>query len=64
MIEIIIILHTLKKYQKHIPCSFAYKDVCVGDKFSKSVAFYRGKNAINGFIETILEECDYCKIII
>ena len=23
--------------------------------------FYRGKNAINKFIETILEEYDYCK---
>ena len=23
-----------KKYQDHIPCSFAYKVVCVDDKFS------------------------------
>ena len=25
------------KYQGHIPCSFAYKLVCVDDKFSKDV---------------------------
>ena len=23
-----------KKYQDHIPCSFAYKDVCIDDKYS------------------------------
>ena len=32
-----------KKYQDHIPCSFAYKLVCVDDKFSKDVVLYRGK---------------------
>ena len=32
-----------EKYQKHIPCSFAYKVVCVDDKFSKPVVVYRGK---------------------
>ena len=31
------------KYQAHIPCSFAYNVVCVDNKFSKSVAFYREK---------------------
>ena len=36
-----------EKYQDHIPCSFAYKVVCVDNKFSKKVLFYRGKNAIN-----------------
>ena len=40
-----------KKYQKHIPCSFAYKVVCVDDKFSKPVVLYRGKHAINRFIK-------------
>ena len=49
-----------EKYQKHIPCRFAYKVVCVDDKFSKPVVVYRGKNAINRFIEVILEEYDYC----
>ena len=35
-----------EKDQDHIPCSFAYKILCVGDKFSKPVVSYRGKNAI------------------
>ena len=32
-----------EKYQKYVPCSFAYKFVCVDDKFSKPVVLYRGK---------------------
>ena len=36
-----------EKYQPHIPCSFAYKIVCVTNKpvnqFSKPVVFYREK---------------------
>ena len=32
-----------KRYQLHIPCSFAYKVVCIDDKFSKSVVLYIGK---------------------
>ena len=31
-----------KKYQDNIPCSFAYKLVCVDDKFSKPIVIYRG----------------------
>ena len=34
-----------EKYQAHIPCSFAYKVVCVDNKFSKDVVMYRGKDA-------------------
>ena len=30
-----------KKYQDDIPCSFAYKVVCVDNKFSKDVVLYR-----------------------
>ena len=26
-----------KKYQDHIPCSFAYKVVCVDDRFTKPI---------------------------
>ena len=44
-----------KKYQDHIPCSFAYKVVCIDDKFSKPVVLYKGKNAVNEFIEEILK---------
>ena len=32
-----------KKYQDHIPCSFACKVVCIDDKFSKKVVVYRRK---------------------
>ena len=32
-----------RKYQDHIPCSFAYKVVCIDDKFSKDVVLYREK---------------------
>ena len=34
------------KYQNNIPCSFAYKLVCVDDKFSKDVVLYRGKDPV------------------
>ena len=50
--------------QNHILCSFAYKVVCIDDKFSKPVVLYRGKDAVNKFIEAILEKYNYCKKII
>ena len=46
-----------------IPCSFAYKVVCIDDKFKKPVVLYRGKNAVNKFIEGTLLENEYCKQI-
>ena len=52
-----------EKYQNCIPCSFAYKVVCVGNKFSKDVVMYRGKNAACKFVEAILGEYDYCRRI-
>ena len=54
----------ISKYQDHIPCSFAYKLVCVDDKFSKDVVLYRGKNAVYKFIQCILKEYDYCRRVI
>ena len=53
-----------KKYQDHIPCSFAYEVVCIDNKFKKKVVLYRGKNAVYRFIEAILNEFDYCKKMI
>ena len=35
-----------EKYQDHIPCSFAYKNVCVDNKFSKKVVLYREKKKL------------------
>ena len=45
-----------KKYQDHILCSFAYKLVCIDNKFSRDVVLYRGKNAVLKFIMSIFKE--------
>ena len=50
-----------KKYQDHIPCSFAYKLVCVDDKFSKPIVVFTSGNAAFKFIKAILKEYEYCK---
>ena len=57
----VITFHTLKKYQDLISDSFAYKVVCIDDKFCKQVVLYRGRNAVNEFIKAILKEYNYCK---
>ena len=50
-----------KKYQDHVPCSFAYKVVCIDDKFSKSIVIFTGENAAYEFIKAILKEYKYRK---
>ena len=50
-----------KKYQDHVPCSLAYKVVCVDNKYSKKSVLYRGKNAVNKFIKIIFNEYNYCR---
>ena len=50
-----------KKYQYHVPCSFAYKLVCVDDEFTKPIVVFRGENAAYEFIKSILKEYQYCK---
>ena len=50
-----------KKYQDHHPCSFAYKVVCIEDKFSKPIDVFRGENASYGFIKAILGGYEHCK---
>ena len=49
--------------QNHVPCSFAYKIVCIDDKFSKPIVVYRRENAAYEFIKAILKEYKYCKKI-
>ena len=44
-----------KKVQDHVPCSFAYKVVCVDNRFSKKTVLYKRKN--------IAEKC-CCKNLI
>ena len=50
-----------KKYQDHVPCSFAYKLACVDDKFTKPIVVFRGENAAYEFVKAILKEYEYCK---
>ena len=50
-----------KKYQDNIPCSFAYKVVCIYDRFTEPIVVYRGENAAYIFIRAILNEYKYCK---
>ena len=45
---------TQKKYE-HVPCSNAFKVVCIDDRFSKSIVVFKGKNAAYEFIKAILE---------
>ena len=52
------------KYEDHIPCSFAYKVVCIDDKYTKNLVCYRGKNAVYKFIQCIFKEYDYCRSVI
>ena len=49
-----------KQYQDHVPCSFAYKFVCIDDRFTMRIAVYRGENAVYEFIKAILKEYKYC----
>ena len=52
---------TWKKYHNHISCSFAYKVVCIDDRFSKPIVVFRGENAVYEFIKAILKEYEHCK---
>ena len=52
-----------KKYQDHDPCSFAYKVVCIDDKFTKPIVVFRGENAAYEFIKAVFKEHEYCKKI-
>ena len=61
---IVNVFHILKKYQDHIPCSFADNVVCIDDKYSKDLVLYRGENAVFKFIEMILREYSYCRKVI
>ena len=53
-----------KKYQDRIPSSFTYIAFCIDNKFVKSIAVFRGKNAAFEFIKMILKEYKHCKKVI
>ena len=44
-----------EKLQDRIPCSFAYKVLCVDNKCSKNVVLYRGKNAVYNLLKQFLK---------
>ena len=52
---------TQKKYHNHISCSFAYKVVCIDDRFSKPIVVFSGENTAYEFIKAVLKEYEYCK---
>ena len=49
-----------RKYQDDTPCSFAYKVVCVDDRFTKPTVVW-GENAAYEFIKAMLKEYKYCR---
>ena len=50
-----------QKYHNHIiSCSFAYKIVCIDNRFSKPIVAYRGENAAYEFTKAILKEYKHC----
>ena len=63
VLMIVFLTPATRKYQNHVPCSFAYEVVCVVDKFSKDVVLYRGKNAVFKFINCIFKEYGYCRSV-
>ena len=52
---------THKKYQDHVPCSFAYRIVCIDDRFTKPTVAFLGENAAYEFIKAMLKKYKYCK---
>ena len=52
-----------EKHQDHVPCSFAYKIVCINDRFTKPTIFYTDENAAYESIQSNLKEFKYCKKI-
>ena len=52
-------------YQTHEDYGCGYKVVCCyDDKYSKPIQTYRGENAVNKFMEKILEKVEYCKDLV
>ena len=49
-----------KKYQKHVACSYGYKLIRIDVKFSKPFKSHLGKDAVYNFINSMVEENEYC----
>ena len=50
-----------KKYQDHIPYSFAYKVVCIDDKFTKPIADLEVKMLLMNFLKRFLKSLNTVK---
>ena len=50
-----------KKYQDHIPCSFAYKVVCTDDKFTKPLTVFRGEMLLLNLLKQFLTSMNIVK---
>jgi len=51
-------------YQSHQACGFGYKVVCYYDKrYSEPVEIYPGEDAVEKFLEKMIEEVESCKNI-
>ena len=50
-----------KKYHDHVPSSYAFKVVCIDNRFSKPIFVYGGENAAYEFIKAILKEYKFVK---
>ena len=52
-----------RKYQKHIACSYGYNLVCV-DKCSKPFKTNLAEDAVYSFINSMIEQSNYCSKVI
>ena len=50
-----------KKYHEHVPCSYAYKVVCIDERFSKPIVVYRGVNAVYKGVKQYLKSVSIVK---
>ena len=53
-----------ESYQKHEPCGYAYKVVCIDSRYTKPTKLYRGENCIEEFMNALQEEEKYIGEII
>ena len=55
---------SMMNVRKHKDCGYGYKVVCCyDDKYSKPVQIYRGENVVHKFMEKMLKEVEWWKIM-
>ena len=50
----------MSKFQKHVANSYCYMLVCVDDEFNKTFKSQMGEDAAYSFINSMIEESNYC----